>query len=323
MLRRYLIKRLLLAVPLLFGITVLTFGILHLAPGGPTLAQTAFNPKVSPESIQEMRQLYGMDKPLPVQYLGWLGRLARFDLGVSFRDRRPVLERVLESLPATLLLSGLGFVVAYGVGVPMGVYTALHAGRRRDRLATLLSFLAYALPAFVLALFCQNLLAGRLGLMPISGFRSPWSEAWPLWRQALDVLWHMALPLAVTAFGSWVATAQFARNSLLEALSQDYVRFARAKGLPERRVILGHALPNAMLPLVTLLGLQLPALIGGSFIIESIFAWPGMGRLGYEAAVNYDYPVVMGVAFMGALLTVLGNLLADVGYAVIDPRVRY
>jgi peptide/nickel transport system permease protein len=322
MLRRFLIKRLALALPLLLGITVLTFGILHLAPGGPTMAESAFNPRVSPDSLREMRQIYGLDKPLHVQYWDWVKRIAVLDLGNSFKDHRPVRDRVFQALPATLLLSGFSFLLAYGVGLPMGIYNALHAGRRRDRFSTLLSFAAFSVPTFVLALFLQLLLGSKLGLLPISGFRSPWSDAWPWWQQSLDVLWHLAMPLAVTAFGSWVATAQYMRNSLIETLQQDYVRFARAKGLSERRVIFNHALPNALLPMITLLGLQLPGLIGGSFIIESLFAWPGMGCLGYEAAINYDYPVVMGVALMGSALTVLGNILADAGYAWIDPRVR-
>jgi peptide/nickel transport system permease protein len=226
-------------------------------------------------------------------------------------------------LPATLLLSGLGFLIAYGVGIPLGLFTAAKGGGWFDRSATVGSFIAYSLPAFVLALFLQALLGAGWGLFPISGFCSPWAEQAPVWRLIPDVLWHMVLPITVTAFGSWVATAQFVRNSLLEVLRQDYIRSARAKGLSERRVLWRHALPNALLPLITLLGLQLPGLIGGSFIIETLFAWPGMGRLAYESAINYDYPVVMGVAFMGALLTLVGNLLADIGYALADPRVRY
>jgi peptide/nickel transport system permease protein len=323
MLKRLILRRLALALPLLFGISLLTFGIVHLAPGSPVQAQASMNPRISPESVQEMRALYGLDKPLPEQYLAWLSRLARFDLGVSFKDRRPVMQKVLEVLPATLLLSGLGFLIAYGVGIPLGLLTAAKGGGWFDRSSTLASFIAYSLPAFVLALFLQAVLGAWWGIAPISGFSSPWAEQAPLWRLIPDVLWHMLLPITVTAFGSWVATAQFMRNSLIEALHQDYIRTARAKGLSEQRVLWRHALPNALLPLITLLGLQLPGLIGGSFIIESIFAWPGMGRLAYESAINYDYPVVVGVAFMGALLTLAGNLLADIGYALADPRVRY
>jgi peptide/nickel transport system permease protein len=323
MLRRYILKRLLLALPLLLGISVITFAVLHLAPGGPVLAQTSLNPRISPDSIRELRTLYGLDRPLPEQYLSWLSRLARFDLGVSFKDRRPVAERVVEALPATLLLSVLGFLVSYGLGVPLGVWSALKGGGRHDRAIALSSFVAYSIPSFILALALQYLFGVRLGWLPISGFQSPWAAYQPWWQQALDVAWHLILPLLVTSFGAWVATSQYMRNSLVEVLAQDYIRTARAKGLPEAAVVRRHALPNALLPIITLLGLQLPGLIGGSFIIESLFAWPGMGRLGYEAAINYDYPVVMGVAFMAALLTILGNLLADVCYALIDPRVRY
>jgi peptide/nickel transport system permease protein len=323
MLFRYAIKRFLFALPLLLGITIVSFGILHLAPGGPVSTQGDFNPRVSPESIRELRALYGLDKPVATQYWDWLSRLARLDLGNSFRDHQPVINRILQALPATLLLNVLALLLVYGVGLPLGVFSAVRKDSRWDKVFTLFSFVAFAIPAFVLALVLQMIFGSVLGWFPLSGFRSPWLEGQPWWRQALDISWHMALPVAVSAFGSWVQISRYMRNSFLEVMNQDYIRTARAKGLKLRDVYLGHALPNAMLPIITLLGLSFPSLIGGSIIIETIFAWPGMGRKGFEAAINYDYPLVMGIAIMGAVLTVAGNLLADIAYAVVDPRVRY
>jgi peptide/nickel transport system permease protein len=323
MLLRYAIKRALLAIPLLLGISIISFGILHLAPGGPTVLQERMDPRISQESIRELRSLYGLDKPVPVQYVNWLGRLVRLDFGVSFRDRRPVLTKILEVFPATLLLNILSMLIVFGIGIPMGIYSAVAKGSLPDRSLTLFSFLAYSIPAFCLALFLQLVFGVWLGILPVAGFRTPWSAGMPWWNQTLDVGWHLVLPVVVTSFGTWVAISRYMRNSLLEVLSQEYVRTAYAKGLSKRRVILGHALPNALLPVITILGLSLPTLIAGSIIIESIFAWPGMGQLTFNAAINYDYPVVMGTTILGAGLTVAGNLLADLAYGWVDPRVRY
>lgn len=323
MLLRYAVKRGLLAIPLLIGISLISFGILHLAPGGPSVMQENMNPHISPESIKELRALYGLDKPLHVQYFSWLGRLARLDLGNSFRDRQPVIKKVCDALPATLLLNVFSLLVVFGIGIPLGIHSAISKGSGMDKGLTLFSFLAYSIPAFCLALFAQLVFGVWLGVVPISGFRAAWASEQTWWKQALDVGWHLILPVTVTAFGSWVSTSRYMRNSLLEVLAQEYIRTAKAKGLSQRAVIWSHALPNAMLPIITLLGLMLPGLIGGGVIIEAIFAWPGMGRLGYDAAINYDYPVVMGVTILGAGLTVLGNLLADLAYGWVDPRVRY
>ncbi len=323
MLLRYALKRALFSVPLLLGITLISFLVLHLAPGSPVSARGSLNPHISPESIRELRALYGLDKPLSTQYWDWLKRCAGFNFGDSFQDRQSVLSHILQALPATLLLNGVALLLVFGLGLPLGIFSAIRSGSPLDRAFTLSSFLAFSIPAFVLALFLQLVFGAWLGWFPISGFSSPWSMGQGWLAQAGDVLWHLVLPVWTTAFGAWVTVAQYMRNSTLEVLSQDYIRTAFAKGLGARRITLRHALPNALLPIITLLGLSVPGLVGGSFIIETIFAWPGMGRLGYEAAMNYDYPLVMGVVVMGAVLTVFGNLLADICYAVVDPRVRY
>lgn len=322
MLLRYALKRLLLAIPLLLGISVLTFGLLHLTPGNPVQAESAMNPTVSPESVRALRQLYGMDEPLPQQYFRWLGRLARFDLGRSFRDQRPVWDKVKDALPATLLLNGMALGLVLLIGIPFGVRAATHPRTRFTRFFSSFTFVAFSFPEFWLALLLQLGLAVWLGWTPISGYLSPdWADAAWLAR-AGNILWHAVCPLIVSTFGAWAVLSRYVRNSMFEALSQDYIRSARAKGLSERAVFWRHALPNALLPVITILGLSLPGLISGSVIVETIFAWPGMGRLAWEAATGYDYPVVMGVSFMGALLTILGNLLADLGTAALDPRIR-
>jgi peptide/nickel transport system permease protein len=320
---RYGIRRLILTLPLLLGISIITFSIVHLAPGGPVQAETSMNPRMSAESISALRSLYGLDDPLPTQYWHWLRRLARLDFGLSFRDQRPVIDKIEDALPATLLLNLLSLAIVFGIGVPLGIFSAARPGTPLERHSENLSFFAYSMPPFWLALLAQIFLGVWAGIFPISGYMS--MDAWNqgVLARAADIAWHLALPLAVTCFGSWVVISRYMRNSMLEVLHQDYIRTARAKGLSEKDVLLRHALPNALLPMVTMVGLALPGLISGSVIIETIFAWPGMGRLAWEAATGYDYPVVLGLAFVGSVLTVLGNLAADLAYAALDPRIRY
>jgi peptide/nickel transport system permease protein len=263
-----------------------------------------------------------MEDPIHVQYLRWLGRLARFDFGRSFRDQRPVLEKVASALPATLLLNLMSLGLVLLIGIPFGVRAATHPKSRFTRFFSGFTFVAFSFPEFWLALLLQLGLAVWLGLVPISGFLSPGLADASWAARAGDILWHAVCPLIVSTFGAWAVLSRYVRNSMFEALNQDYIRTARAKGLSERAVFWRHALPNALLPVITILGLSLPGLISGSVIVETIFAWPGMGRLAWEAATGYDYPVVMGVSFMGALLTIVGNLAADLGTAALDPRIK-
>ena len=322
MLLRYTLRRLILAVPLLLGISVVTFALVHLTPGNPVQAESAMNPKMSAASITALRALYGLDDPLPLQYWHWVSRLARFDLGLSLRDQRPVIDKVLEALPATLFLNVVSFLVALGIAIPFGVHSATHPKTRFTRAFSGFSFFAFSFPGFWLALLLQLVLAAALGWLPISGILSAGLESAPWWQRLPDFLWHAMAPIIVSVFGSWAVMSRYVRNSMFEALHQDYIRTARAKGLGERAVFWRHALPNALLPVVTLLGLSLPGLIGGSVLIETIFAWPGLGRLGWEASTSFDYPVILGVSLMGAALTILGNLAADVGLALLDPRIK-
>ncbi|HET9869174.1 MAG TPA: ABC transporter permease [bacterium] len=321
--KKFVLRRLLLMVPLLLGISILSFGIMQLAPGDPASLSAAMNQHIDPSYIEKLRASYGLNDPLYLQYWHWLTRLCRLDFGDSFKDGRPVLAHILERLPATLLLSGLSLALLFLLGVPLGVAAAYWQGRWPDKWITALTFFGFSMPDFWLALMMMLLFGVTLGWFPVSGMWSLGAEDLPFFDRLGDLAAHLAMPLFVTTFVALASVSQYAKTSLLEVIRQDYIRTARAKGLSESKVVLKHALRNALIPIVTLLGLSLPGLIGGSVIIESIFAWPGMGRLGYESMMNHDYPLVMGVGILSAFLTLLGNLLADIGYAWLDPRVKY
>ena len=320
--RRYLLKQLIGRIPLLFGITVITFMVIHLAPGKPTTLQTELNPKVSYEARVRLEKLYGLDKPLPVQYGRWLSRLVRFDFGTSFQDDRPVLDKIMERIPITLLIELLSLVLIFLLAIPIGVASAVRKDSFFDKAITLFVFIGFAAPGFWIALLLMEFFGVTLGWLPVSGIRSFGSENLSLMEQALDLGKHLILPVFISAFGGLAGLSRYMRGNMLNVIQQDYIRTARAKGLPERVVIYKHALRNALLPVVTLLGLSLPGLIGGSVIAEAIFGIPGMGRLFFDSVMARDYPVIMGILFIGAVLTLLGNLLADIAYGWVDPRIR-
>lgn len=321
--RKYLIRRLFMMIPLVLGISILTFAILKLSPGDPASLSVSLNSKIDPGYITKLRASFGLDQPVYIQYWRWLKGMLSLDFGKSFMDNRPVLTVILERLPATLLLSGLSEILLFLVAVPLGILAAYYQGRWLDRFTTFFSFAGFAMPSFWLALMLMLVFGVQLDWLPVSGMMNVGSEYLPWYRQAGDILAHLILPLAVTTYGGLASVSRYARTSMLEVIRQDYIRTARAKGLSEFQVVFRHALPNALIPIITLLGLSLPSLIGGSFIIESLFAWPGMGRLGFEAIMSRNYTLVMGIGVISAFLTLLGNLLADVGYAMADPRVRY
>lgn len=320
---RYIAKRLLFMVPLLFGITVICFTVMHLAPGSPTDLQTQMNPRASVEMKQRLRSMYDLDKPLPVQYIRWVGKLARLDLGVSFStDRRPVADKILERLPITILLNVLSMLLIFVVAIPLGVLSAVRQDSLFDRVTAVIVFIGFAVPTFWLALLLMILFGIHLGWLPISGIRSLNAEYLPPAMAFWDLIRHLILPVLLAAFGGLAGLSRYMRANMLEVIRQDYILTARAKGLSERAVIYRHALRNALLPVITILGLSIPGLIGGSVIFETIFAIPGMGQLFYMAVMARDYPVVMGILFIGAILTLFGNLIADVFYALADPRIR-
>jgi peptide/nickel transport system permease protein len=319
----YIVKRLLFMIPLLIGITIICFVVMHLAPGSPTDMETQMNPRVSAEMKERLRAMYDLDKPLHQQYLIWVNKLLVLDLGTSFSsDHRPVTDKILERLPITISLNILSLLLIMIIAIPIGVLSAVHHNSFFDRITSVFVFTGFAMPTFWLALLLMILFGVQLGWLPISGIRSLNYEYLPAGMAFLDLIKHLVMPVLLSAFGGLAGFSRYMRANMLEVIRQDYITTARAKGLPEWIVIYKHALRNALLPLVTILGLSVPGLIGGSVIFETIFAIPGMGQLFYMAVMSRDYPTVMGILFIGAVLTLLGNLLADISYALVDPRIR-
>jgi peptide/nickel transport system permease protein len=320
---QYIAKRLLFMAPLLVGITIICFGVMHLAPGSPTDMQTQMNPRASAEAQARLRAMYDLDKPLYHQYWIWVKKLAVLDLGRSFStDHRPVADKIFERLPITILINVLSLILILAIAIPIGVLSAVHQNSLFDKLTSVFVFIGFAMPTFWLALLLMILFGVQLGWLPISGIRSLNYEYLPAGAAFWDFVKHLILPVSLSAFGGLAGLSRYMRSNMLEVIRQDYITTARAKGLSERAVIYKHALRNAMLPVITILGLSIPGLIGGSVIFETIFAIPGMGQLFYMSVMSRDYPVVMGILFIGAVLTLLGNLIADVSYAVADPRIR-
>jgi peptide/nickel transport system permease protein len=320
---QYIAKRLLFMAPLLVGITIICFAVMHLAPGSPTDLQTQMNPRASAEAQERLRAMYDLDKPLYHQYWIWVKKLAVLDLGQSFStDHRPVADKILERLPITILLNVMSLILILAIAIPIGVLSAVHQNSLFDKLTSILVFVGFAMPTFWLALLLMILFGVQLGWLPISGIRSLNYEYLPAGAALWDLVKHLILPVVLSAFGGLAGLSRYMRSNMLEVIRQDYITTARAKGLSERVVIYKHALRNALLPVITILGLSIPGLIGGSVVFETIFAIPGMGQLFYMSVMARDYPVVMGILFIGAVLTLLGNLIADVSYAVADPRIR-
>ncbi|MDP8258613.1 MAG: ABC transporter permease [Candidatus Aadella gelida] len=320
--KKYIIKRILLIIPMLLGISIIMFAVMHLAPGDPASIRYGMNPEVSQSARSEFNRMYDLDKPVPVQYVLWIKRLIKLDFGRSLIDDRPVIEKIAERLPATLLIQVTSIIMIFCIAIPIGVYSAVRRNSLFDRVSTIIVFIGYATPAFWLALLMIFFFGVKLEWLPISGM-SPWYTLYmDNAGRITDLVRHMILPVVATAFGSLAALSRYSRSSMIETMGENYILTARAKGLPRQRIVIVHALRNALLPIVTIMGLTLPALISGSFIIETIFSWPGMGRLGYEAIMTYDYPVVMGVGVIATFLTLFGIMISDILYAVVDPRIR-
>jgi peptide/nickel transport system permease protein len=319
----YAARRLLFAVPLLIGITFVSFFVIHLAPGDPGEVLTGDLNVRDQQSVKQLREMYGLDKPLHVQYWNWLKRIVLLDFGRSFSpDGRPVLDKIKERLPITLLLNVVELLIIVALAVPIGATSATRQYSKFDKVTTVFVFVGFATPDFWLGLLLQILFGVHLGWLPISGLRLPVWEYLSFWQQQWDFISHLILPILVATFGGLAGFSRYMRQSMLEVIRQDYIQSARAKGLSERVVIAKHALRNAMLPIVTVLGLSLPGLIGGSVIVESIFAIPGMGQLMVQAVYERDYPVIMGNLVIVSTLTLFANLVADLTYSVVDPRIR-
>jgi peptide/nickel transport system permease protein len=317
----YILRRLLQMIPLLFGVTFITFAIINLIPGSP-VQRLRDNPKIRPEAAIELERQLGLDKPWPERYVTWVWDLAQGDLGVSMYNRLPVADRIWAVLPNTLLLATTSLIVALVIAIPLGVYSAVRHGSTFDRSATVGAVGLYAMPDFYLALLLVILFALKfrewgLPSLPVGGMVDPRGGG-----DLLDRIQHMIMPVAALALvqiGGW---SIFFRSSMLETLGQEFVRTAKGKGLPNKTVLYVHAFKNAFLPLITIVGLSLPGLFGGALFIERIFAWPGMGMLTFEAVGRRDYTMIMATTLMFSVLTIVSNLIADVLYALLDPRIR-
>jgi peptide/nickel transport system permease protein len=319
---RFTIRRLLVMIPLLLAVSFLVFAITNLGPGTP-MASFEANPRMSQEDIDRIQRNLGLDRPWPERYVLWLSNLIRGDLGYSFINGASVTDTIVTVLPNTLLLTGAATLLALLVAIPFGVLSAIHRNSWFDNAVYVIATAAAAIPAFwlgflLIILFAVNFREWGLPSLPVGGTHNFRGET-----GLLDRVQHLVLPavsLGMLSSASWLL---YIRSQMLDVVRQDYIRTARAKGLRGRAVVYGHAFRNALIPLITLVGLSLPELVGGAFIIESIFAWNGMGRVAVTAATNSDYTVIMGAFLLTAVLTMLGNLLADVIYAVVDPRIRF
>ncbi len=307
----------------LLGITLLSFWIIHLAPGSPTDMQTTLSPTAGAEARERLEKIYGLDQPIHIQYLNWVQRVVKLDFGTSLSgDHRPVWDKIKERIPLTLSLNIISLVLILGISIPIGIFSALYQGGLFDRSMTIFVFIGFAMPSFWLALLLMMALGIYWPVFPISGVTSLDFEYLSFWGKALDLARHLTLPVFVFTITGLAGMSRFMRTSMLEVLRQDYILTARAKGLPTRVVVFKHGLRNALMPVITILGLSVPTLIGGSVIVESIFSLPGLGQLFYHSVLARDYPLIMGNLVLVSVLTLAGNLLADLGYALADPRIR-
>lgn len=309
----YLIRRMLESIVTLVIISLVTFGLIHSAPGGPAILM---DPTLSAADREKMARGLGLDEPLPVQYGRWITNIGEGDLGRSISQKRPVLEMIMERLPATMELAGIGLLLAVIVGIPMGLLAALRSNSILDRLVQIVATLGVAIPGFWFAILLIILFSVQLGWLPSAG-RFTIGDA-----SIIDRVRHLALPTLVIALYSLAQITFYTRSSMLEVLRADYIRTARTKGLSEHVVMYRHALKNGLIPVVTILGLMLPRLIGGAVITETVFAWPGIGRLAADAAFQRDYPLIMGITMIVSVVVIVSNFLTDFTYSLVDPRIR-
>jgi peptide/nickel transport system permease protein len=317
----WLLRRLAAGIAIVFAVVTLTFAAIHLAPGQPFLAPDGR--PMDAAVVQRMRRAFGLDRPLPEQYARYLGALAHGEMGQSFSQKRPVAAALGSALPNTVLLTATALLIDFVLGIAIGVFQAAHVRRRSDVALTSLSLFFYSLPTFWLGLVLLLVFGQWLHWFPVAGVTDPVSyDALPLGGKLVDRLHHLALPALTLGLVGAGGTARFQRAALLETLGQDYVRTARAKGLTERAVLVRHALRDALLPVITLLGLALPFLLTGAVLVETVFAWPGLGKLAADAIAARDYPLVLGATLLASTAVVLGSLLADLVTGIADPRIR-
>jgi len=299
--KKYFLNRLLQLIPLLIGISLISFFVMHLAPGDPT--SLFIDPNINPQEIARVRANWGLDQPIYIQYFLWLKNALFLNFGTSYTSGQPVISEIFDRLPMTLMLMIPAFLLSFLIAVPIGVYSAVKKNSFFDNFFTVLTFAGMAIPTFWLSLVLMLIFSVKLHWLP--------------------AVQNITLPLIAMTISGLAGITRYQRSAMLEVLNQEYIRVARAKGLSERLVIYKHALRNALIPTITIFGLSLPDLFGGAFIIETIFAWPGMGRLGVQAIFQRNYPLIMGIVIFSAILIILGNLFADIAYAIVDPRIRY
>ena len=335
----YALQRLLLMIPTFIGITLIGFLIMRLAPGDPAELRAAGGLAgaggagislqkrgVVDEALSQWRKQYGLDQPLHVQYGVWLKNLFTLNFGESFKDNQPVWNKIIERIPVTVKLNLWSLLLVYFIAIPLGVYSATHPNSFGDQVTTLAAFILFAVPLVWAATMAIVFICGGdfYYLFPPAGLESlDYSDAWPLWRRFKDQAWHVFLPVVLMSYDGFAGLSRYMRASMLEVLAQDYVNVARAKGLAERVVIFKHVLRNSLIPQVTILASLLPGLLGGSVIIETIFSIPGLGQLGYESVLARDYPTVMALFTVSAVLTLMGILISDLLLALVDPRIAF
>jgi len=315
---RYAARRLLIALPVLFVISIVDFAFIHLAPGDPLQALLPPEAAQSGGGIDDLYARYGLSGSLPVQYVRWVGEILQGNFGTSFRNGQPATTLIGNALPNTLVLTATAMVLSLLIGVPLGILSGMRERSVLDEVVTLWSFLFTGIPSFFLALMAVFFFAVRLNWFPATGMQSYDRQGDPV-----DLIRHLVLPASVLGVLHAPVYIRYTRAAILDVMREDYVRTARSKGLPERRVVGRHALPNAMLPILTLIGLSLPGLIGSSVLVEQVFAWPGMGTLSIQSALFRDYPVFMGVALLYAAAVLVSSLVTDLAYALVNPRIRY
>ncbi len=317
----YIVRRLIQAIPIVIGISVISFAIVYLTPGSPI--DKFRTGRVSPQTIANLIRVYGLDQPLPVQFVNWFTHFWSFPFnstawGYSFTDGLPVRDKIFGRAPSTLLLMGTSLVVSMTLAIPIGILQAVKQYSWADRIITTFETIGYAMPTFWLGLILKQFFSVQLKWLPLYGQNTLGKQG-----DIPDMIAHLILPVSTLAVVSVAGWSRYMRASMLEVMRQDYVRTARAKGLGPARVIGRHALRNALIPIVTLLGLTVPTLLSGAAITETVFSWPGLGWLGVQAVGDRDYPVVLAVTMIGGMMVILGNLLADVLYGVVDPRIHY
>ncbi|NLE15496.1 MAG: ABC transporter permease [Spirochaetales bacterium] len=317
---KYISKRLLVSIPVIIGITILSFIIMKLSPGDPLA--NFINPSINMEDLEKSRQALGLNDPLHIQYVKWIGQVIRGNFGYTYSGNHSIGNLILERLPNTVILTLSAFILSFVVGIPLGVIGAVRKNTRIDYGITLMSLVGVAIPSFFFGLLVIYVFALLLGIFPSGGMENI-RAGFTGFAYYMDILHHLVLPALVLSLGNIASVSRFTRSNMLDILKEDYIRTAKAKGLRNKAIIYRHALRNALIPVVTIFGLSIPFLFSGAYITESIFNWPGMGQLGIRAIQDREYGIIMALNLITATLVLAGNLVSDILYAIVDPRIRH